>query len=266
MKSTRNINIASLLLAGLLGLAGAAGAAGATGATGAAAAPDASVALAPGTADASVAAGHHAMRLHGMISGDHGHTLVSIGHSQTLPAGKHADNVVSVMGSSTVAGDVSEDVVTVLGNSRITGPVGGDVVAVLGNTYIDSEVDGDVLAVLGKVELGPNAKVEGDVNGGSVRRDSEEGAQDGVDIVTSGMDGFDFGWLQNWITNCALKGRLLAFLPGMGWAWTIALVSLALYVLTALPMPAASVATYRCSTNTRRNPPPPRSWRCWRRR
>lgn len=205
----------------------------------------ASIADASGIVDASSAADASAVSV--TIDSDDddapGHTLVSIGHNQTLAAGEKADSVVSVMGNSIVAGDVDQDVVSVMGNSRITGAVGGDVVAVLGNTYIDSEVEGDVVAVLGKVELGPHAKVAGKVTGGSVNHDASGTTADDFDAVSSAMDGIDFAWLKNWVANCLTKGRLLAFAPGLGWAWAVALVSLAFYVLTAALM-RASVQRY----------------------
>jgi uncharacterized RDD family membrane protein YckC/cytoskeletal protein CcmA (bactofilin family) len=189
--------------------------------------------------DASASMGHHFLKMHGAVFGSNDRTRVSIGHNQTLPGGEHADSVVSVMASSAVAGDVSEDVVSVMGNARVTGPVDGDVVVVLGNTYIDNKVGGDVVAVLGKIELGPNADVDGQVNavGGTIVRDPASITRGDVEMVNTGMGDFDFAWLQNWVTNCLAKGRLLAFAPGLGWAWTVALVSLLFYALTALLMP-----------------------------
>ena len=198
----------------------------------------ASVAGGDDDAQADGAPKHHTFRLHGRIGSNGDHTLLSIGHNQSLAAGQHADNVIGILGNSSVAGDVSEDVVSVLGNLRVTGPVDGDVVAVLGNTYIDSKVDGDVVAVLGNVQLGPNAEVGGDLNsvGGKVTRDGAKADLDsvgGTQLDFSDVGGVDFTWLHDWITQCFLKGRLLAFGHGFAWAWIVALVSLAFYVLTA---------------------------------
>jgi uncharacterized RDD family membrane protein YckC len=245
MKLDKKIIFPALILAGFIGSAPA-------GVVSVVVAPDDASAASAATAGAGEATDgtsvehrveqrlqHHLEHhLHGAMTSDTDHTLVSIGHNQTLPAGEHADNVVSVLASSTVAGDVAEDVVSVLGNARVTGPVDGDVVAVLGNTYVDSRIDGDVVAVLGKVELGPHADVGGEISavGGSVVRDPAAVTHGDVDIVSSGAEGFDFGWLQNWVTSCLLKGRLLAFTPGIGWAWTFALITLLFYVLTAMAM------------------------------
>jgi uncharacterized RDD family membrane protein YckC len=239
MKFNNKIIFGALILAGFLGVASA-------GVVSVAGTPEpASTASAASAGDADTAndwstpgTGRHTLHFHGKTSGSNDRDRVSIGHNQTLPAGEHADNVVSVLASANVAGDVAESVVAVLGNARVTGPVDGDVVAVLGNTYVDSRVDGDVVAVLGKIELGPHADVGGEISsvGGSVVRDPAAVTHGDVDIVSAGAEGFDFGWLQNWVMSCLLKGRLLAFTPGIGWAWTFALVSLLFYVLAALAM------------------------------
>jgi uncharacterized RDD family membrane protein YckC len=186
----------------------------------------------------SSTARRHILHFHGKMSDSEDRDRVSIGHNQTLPAGEHADNVVSVLASANVAGDVAENVVAVLGNARVTGPVDGDVVAVLGNAYVDSRIDGDVVAVLGKIELGPHADVGGEVSsvGGSVVRDPAAVTHGDVEIVSAGAEGLEFGWFQKWVTSCLLKGRLLSFTPGIGWAWAVAFVSLLFYVLTALAM------------------------------
>jgi len=162
--------------------------------------------------------------------------IVGIGHNSTLGEGEHADSVVSILGSSTSAGEVADAVVAVLGDSRVTGPVGDNVVAVLGNSYVNSDVGGDVVAVLGDVELGPQANVDGQVVsvGGTIKRDPAAQIRGGVQNVAFGVHGISFAWLHPWIEHCLMYGRMLAFAPGLGWAWTFALVSLILYVFTAM--------------------------------
>jgi uncharacterized RDD family membrane protein YckC len=124
--------------------------------------------------------------------------------------------------------------VSVLGNTRVTGALSDSAVAVLGNTYIDSEIDGDAVAVLGNVELGPNARIGGDVVavGGIVKRDPAAIIHGDVQSIAGSVAGF--GWLQPWIENCLYYGRPLAFAPGLGWAWRLALACLALYIGIAL--------------------------------
>jgi uncharacterized RDD family membrane protein YckC len=176
---------------------------------------------------------HHRHRWNNDNDGD----VVSIGHSSHLQRGEKADSVVSVFGSSTSDGE-AVDVVSVIGNTRVTGPVSDNAVAVLGNAYVDSKVDGDVVAVMGNVELGPNAEVGGDVVAvmGGVERDPgaivHGSVQRIIDVDVGGVTGFT--WLNNWITHCLLLGRPLAFAPGLGWAWSLALGMLAFYACLAL--------------------------------
>jgi uncharacterized RDD family membrane protein YckC len=170
--------------------------------------------------------------------GSHDNALVSIGHDSNLASDGHVTAVVSVLGSSTSAGQVDESVVSVLGDTRVTGPVGENAVAVLGSTYIDSRVGQQVVAVFGNVELGPHADV-GDVVavGGEFKRDPAAIVRGNVQNVAlfGHMGGFE--WLRSWVHHCLMYGRPLAFAPGLGWAWTIALSFLALYLLIALLFP-----------------------------
>jgi uncharacterized RDD family membrane protein YckC len=165
----------------------------------------------------------------------HGNEVVSIGHNSTLAEGERANAVVSIFGSSTSAGEVDDAVVSVFGNSRVTGSVGGATVAVFGSVYVNTKVGGDVVAVLGNVELGPEAEIHGNVVviGGVLNRDPKAVVHGSVDRVFSGEFG-DFSWLRPWFERCLLYGRPLAFAPGLGWAWGLALGFLALYVFLAL--------------------------------
>jgi uncharacterized RDD family membrane protein YckC len=98
-----------------------------------------------------------------------------------------------------------------------------------------------VVAVLGDVELGPQAQVGGDIVavGGVVSRDPSaivHGSQQSLGVATH-MHGID--WLHAWVQHCLIYGRMLAFAPGLGWAWSLALICLALYVLIAALCPHA---------------------------
>ncbi len=168
-------------------------------------------------------------------------SIVSIGHDSTLAADGRAQAVVSVLGSSTSAGQVESAVVSVVGNTRVTGPVGESAVAVLGNTYVDSHVDGAVVAVLGNVELGPHAEVHGDVVaiGGDLVRDPAAIVRGSTQEVTMFGHMGNYEWLHTWVRNCLVYGRPLAFVPGLGWAWGMALSFLVLYLLIALVFPLA---------------------------
>jgi uncharacterized RDD family membrane protein YckC len=163
-------------------------------------------------------------------------SLVAIGHDATLDAGKQADNVVAIFGSATSEGDVSQAVVSVFGNTRATGTVGNSAVAVLGNVYIDSKVGDSVVAVLGNIELGPHADVGGDLStiGGTLTKDP--GAQIHGDVSTVQLPAAFGGgqWIRTWVNHCLMLGRPLAFTPGLGWAWSLALGFLVFYLLFAL--------------------------------
>jgi uncharacterized RDD family membrane protein YckC len=168
---------------------------------------------------------------------EHGGDIVNVGRSSHLLAGQRADSVVSVLGSSTSEGEAG-DVVSVVGNTRVTGPVSDSAVAVIGNTYVDSKVDGDVVAVMGNVELGPNAEVGGDVVSvlGVVKRDPAaivHGSEERVFSLDVGSI-TGISWLSTWVTHCLFYARPLAFVRGLGWAWTLALVFLAFYACLAL--------------------------------
>jgi len=171
-------------------------------------------------------------------------SLVEIGHDASLEAGRHAQAVVAVMGNASSAGDVDQGVVAVLGDARSTGTVGDSVVAVLGNNYVDGPVKGSVVAVLGNVELGPNAVVEGEVVavGGALKRDAGAIVHGDVQEVNvfgaEGVSSVGAG-LNSWIRHCLLLGRPLAFGPHLAWAWELAALYLAGYLLIALLFPAA---------------------------
>jgi uncharacterized RDD family membrane protein YckC len=160
--------------------------------------------------------------------------VVTVGSDAHLAAGKSADSVVAIFGSAISEGE-ADTVVSLLGSTRVTGPVGDTAVSVLGNNYIDSHVAGDAVAVFGNLELGPRAEIDGDVTVvvGTITRDPGAVVHgETQSVLNSHFAGFD--WLRPWIQHCLLYGRPLALVPGVGWAWTLALSFLALYVLLAL--------------------------------
>jgi uncharacterized RDD family membrane protein YckC len=200
-------------------------------------APDAPSAAAPSAAAPDAAApdaeqgsdwNEHPHRHH-----HHESNSVGIGRDVDLPSGELADSVIAIFGKATSAGD-ARAVVSILGDSRVLGPVRDSAVSILGNTYIDSTIDGDVVAVLGNVELGPHADVHGDVVavGGTVRHDPASTVRGSVQSVAGNIDGLN--WLRPWIDHCLFYGRPLALVPGIDWAWGLALAFLALYVCIAL--------------------------------
>jgi uncharacterized RDD family membrane protein YckC len=165
---------------------------------------------------------------------DHGNNVVDIGHDANLPSGQQADSVVSIFGSSTSDGDAGT-VVSIMGNTRVTGEVHDTAVSVLGSTYVDGKIDGDAVAVLGNLELGPHAEIDGDVVavGGMLVRDPAAIVHGNVQNIVA-VDFGGFGWLHTWIRHCLLLGRPLALVPGLDWAWGLALAFLVLYAGLAL--------------------------------
>ena len=164
----------------------------------------------------------------------HGREFVSFGHDSLLPAGQTANVVVSILGSSINEGDAI-DAVSVFGNTRTTGSLRDSAVAVFGNVYVDGKVDDGAVAVFGNVELGPHAEIGGDVVTvfGSLQRDPAAIVHGGIQHVFGGQSGEITG-LHIWIQHCLLYARPLALVPGIQWAWGLALALLLFYVLIAV--------------------------------
>lgn len=205
--------------------------------------PAPAVEAAPDAPDASPVATSPApaRKSHPHRSGSQGdNSRVAFGGSSTLAEGDSADAVISIFGSSTSAGEVRDAVVSVFGSTRVTdGSVGDAAVAVFGSNYVNAHVHGNVVAVLGSVELGPRAVVDGQIVcvGSHLTRDPAAVVHGGVQHVSVIGNVGEFGWLHAWIEHCLFYGRPLAFAPGLGWAWAIALVLLGLYVLFGLLAP-----------------------------
>ena len=159
--------------------------------------------------------------------------IVNFAHEAYLPAGRHAQSVVSIFGSARSDGD-AENLVSIMGDTKSSGHVQDSAVAVFGSVQIDGPVDGDVVAVFGNVNLGPHAHVGGDVTavGGGVIRDPAAVVSGDVQSIGGFTSGFDH--VRPWIDHCLFYGRPLALVPGIGWAWTLAFIFLALYVFLAL--------------------------------
>ncbi len=179
--------------------------------------------------------------------------VVQILGDALLMAGEDAHNVVSVVGSSTAEGNVSHDIVSILGDIKVRGTVDHDSVAVFGSNDVNNKVGNDVVAVLGDIKLGSQAEVDHDVVsiGGTVTRDPGSIVHGAVHTIGPHLGLGRLGWLHSWIHNCLLKGRLLAFVPDLSWAWSIAFTALFVYLLTALLFPRA---VNRCVTVLEESP------------
>lgn len=173
----------------------------------------------------------------------------------SVPAGGRIRDVVSIFGSTSIAGQVDSDAVSigggtyvsaggrvggaavaVLGHLESEGEIRGEAVSVLGGVKINGPVRGQAVAVLGNMELGSKAVIEGDVVvvGGRLTKDPNavvHGNEVGVPVF--GALG-NTEWLTTWLKRCLIYGRPLAFGAHLGWAWAIAFSFLAFYLLLAL--------------------------------
>jgi uncharacterized RDD family membrane protein YckC/cytoskeletal protein CcmA (bactofilin family) len=160
--------------------------------------------------------------------------VVNVWGDARLPARQVADGVISIFGDALVEGEVIDAVVTMFGNARVTGDVHGGVVSLFGNTYIDGEVHDAAVSVFGDLELGPNARVDGDIAvvAGKLTRAPGSEVRGESEIVAGGFPAIE--GVRVWIEKCLLYGRPLAFEPSLWWAWAIAFGFLLFYVVIAL--------------------------------
>jgi len=112
------------------------------------------------------------------------------------------------------------------GEVRINGAVKGYVRAAGGKVLINGPVDGDVVATSGAVELGPNARINGQLRYASreeITRDASAQVQGGVERMQ--LEG---GWPVPERAERSVGRR-------GGWAWSIGLMVLAGLLAAALP-------------------------------
>lgn len=174
---------------------------------------------------------------------------------QIVPAGERMREVVALGGKVTVDGTVDRDAVSILGSTVVgeegrvlgsavgvlgrvesRGLIGRDAVAVLGGIEINGPVGGDVVVVLGDVKLGPKAVIQGELVrvGGSLRREPGavvRGSEVGIGLPASFSAE---GGFVAWVRSCVFLARPLAWDASVAWAWGVAFVFLALYLLIAL--------------------------------
>ena len=169
-----------------------------------------------------------------LSDGHSDNVVVNVWGEARLAANEVADGVIAIFGDAHVDGEVFDAVVTIFGNAHVTGPVHGGVVSLFGNTYIDGPVQEAAVAVFGDLELGPNARVDGDIAvvAGKLTRDPGAEVHGKSEIVAGGFPALES--VRLWIEKCLFYGRLLAFEPGLWWAWVIAGGFLLFYIVIAL--------------------------------
>jgi cytoskeletal protein CcmA (bactofilin family) len=150
---------------------------------------------------------------------------VSTGAGNVTVHGLVKDDVRSGFGDVYVKGKVEGDIDAGSGYVKIEGPVEGDVHSGFGDVYVNAPVKGDVDVGQGDVELGPRARVHGDLEFGSGKFTGDEDAVAG-DIISRGMasdfhesDGPDILGFVGWIfaalafAACTVLAAVLAPRP-----------------------------------------------------
>ncbi len=140
-----------------------------------------------------------------------------------------AGGQVAFGSTSQVAGNV----LVAGGDVRIDGAVKGYVRAAGAKVLINGPIGGDVVATAGKVELGPNARIAGQLRYAS----REEIAQDAGAQVLGGVQRLQ---LDSGKPGAERAAR--GFASGAGWIWSVGLMILAALVAGALPGFSAGVA------------------------
>ena len=125
--------------------------------------------------------------------------LVKVGADVMVRRGQRAEDVVVILGSALIEGDVDGDVVVLLGEATLTGT---------------SRVKGDVVVVLGRVNREPGAAIDNDV----------------VVLDVAASDWFEAAI--PWLTEGLLWGRPIV--PHLPWVWGIAAVLVLVYLVVNL--------------------------------
>lgn len=146
--------------------------------------------------------------------------LVRVFSDVVLEQDERCHDVVVVMGSAILKGDVSGDVVVVCGDATILGKVGKDVVVVGGSVQLGpkAEVGHELVVIGGKLDRRPGAKL--------ARKPVEIGLGKVFPEVT---------WLKEWLTYGVFKARLLP--PQVPWVWWIAGAFFIVYLLLSVLLP-----------------------------
>lgn len=103
-------------------------------------------------------------------------------------------DVRSGMGDVVVNGEVGGDIKAGSGDVEVNGPVGGEIDAGFGDVRIDATVAGDVEVGRGDVELGPDARVGGDLHYASGEFSGDRAAVEGTVVAGAMRPGMDHDW------------------------------------------------------------------------
>ena len=106
--------------------------------------------------------------------------------------GRVEGDVRAGMGDVEVNGEVGGELHAGKGDVTIEGPVGGGVTAGFGDVYVGDRVGGDVSVGHGDVELGPGARIAGNLECGNCEIRDNKGAVEGALLSRTSSD-FDDG-------------------------------------------------------------------------
>lgn len=149
-------------------------------------------------------------------------------HASVARNARIAGGQVAFGSTSQVAGNV----LVAGGDVRVDGAVKGYVRAAGGKVLINDPIGGDVVATAGKVELGPNARIAGQLRYAS----REEITQDAGAQVLGGVQRLQ---LESGKPGAEHAGR--SFASGAGWVWSVGLMILAAVLAGTLPGFSAGV-------------------------
>lgn len=153
----------------------------------------------------------------------------SIGRNARLAGGQ-----IAIGSGSRVAGNV----LVAGGDVRIDGAVKGSVRAAAGRLRIDGPVDGDVVATAGTVELGPKARIAGQLRYAS----REDLVRDAAAQVQGGVQRMPWAEERQGPPPAA---RAVAG-GGAGWVWSAGLMAIAAVLAAAWPgLPGGLAVTLR---------------------
>lgn len=132
----------------------------------------------------------------GDVTVEAGHTEseVSTTVGDVTVEGSVPGDVRSGLGDIVVNGEVGGNIKAGSGDVEINGPVGGKIDAGFGDVYIDAPVQGDVEVGRGDVELGPDARVGGDLHYGSGEFSGNLDAVAGRVVAGDMRPDLDHGW------------------------------------------------------------------------
>ena len=159
---------------------------------------------------------------------------VRVGQDFRLAQGDRVREVVTVFGSSTIAGEVDRDVVVVFGSLRL------EPTAV---------IHGSVVVTAGGLTVVEGARIERDVvvTGGSV--DAPEGFAPGREYVVVGLPGMgrQAEAVVPFFTRGLLWGRLIV--PSLPWLWMVVTVIVLVYLAINMLFDRAVVACRQAITD-----------------